>query len=259
MHAVQSLYLQRKSISTKPFNARGKKVIRCDNCRVSVKNCICHLTPKVQGSHAGFLLLMYDTEVLKPSNTGRLIADIIPDTYAFLWSRTEPNEALSELLSDTQWQPVVVFPHEYADETRKAFINEIPALSEYRNTVSSVKTKETSIKPLFILLDGSWREAKKMFRKSPYLDEFPVVSFTPPVQEETEIGQYIRASAKGNQLATAEVASAMLSIYGEEENATLLKTWFDVFNYQYQKSVCQLNKGDKSAIERLERLKDKKS
>lgn len=27
--------------------------------------------------------MMYDTEVMKPSNTGKLIADVLPDTLAF--------------------------------------------------------------------------------------------------------------------------------------------------------------------------------
>jgi hypothetical protein len=34
---------------------------------------------------------------------------------------------------------------------------------------------------------------------------------------------------------------------GEEDNAALLDLWFDVFSYQYQKSVCQSNKGNPDA------------
>ncbi|STS92578.1 DTW domain protein [Klebsiella variicola] len=30
--------------------------------------------------------------------------------------------------------------------------------------------------PLFIMLDGTWTEARKMFRKSPYLDALPIIS-----------------------------------------------------------------------------------
>jgi DTW domain-containing protein YfiP len=43
---------------------------------------------------------MFDTEPMKPSNTGRLIADILPDTEAFQWSRTEPPQALLDLVAD---------------------------------------------------------------------------------------------------------------------------------------------------------------
>ncbi len=35
------------------------------------------------------------------------------------------------------------------------------------------------MRPLFILLDGTWSEARKMFRKSPYLEHLPVLSLAP--------------------------------------------------------------------------------
>ena len=49
---------------------------------------------------------MADIEPLKPSNTGWLIADVVPDTFAFGWARTEVDPALLELLADPQWQPL---------------------------------------------------------------------------------------------------------------------------------------------------------
>jgi len=240
MNAVQRLYQHRKSISTKPFKARGYRVERCEQCRVSSKHCICDLKPSTT-SNVGFVLLMYDTEVLKPSNTGRLIADIIPDTYAFLWSRTKVDCELIALLSDPQWQPFVVFPCQYATQNQQVFQDVLPSFNDK--------------KPLFVMLDGSWREAKKMFRKSVYLSEFPIFSFTPDDvveindNDENIVSRYqIRKAAINNQLATAEVAARVLSIAGEGKNARLLDLWFDVFNYQYQKSVCQNNKANTHAI-----------
>lgn len=53
-------------------------------------------------------------EPLKPSNTGWLIADVVADTFAFGWARTETDPALLTLLSDPRWQPCLVFPGEYA-------------------------------------------------------------------------------------------------------------------------------------------------
>ena len=177
---------------------------------------------------------MYDTEVLKPSNTGRLIADVIPDTFAYLWSRTEENKALLALLADEKWQPYVVFPAQYAQEDRIVHQENIPVAEGKR--------------PLFIMLDGSWREAKKIFRKSPYLANLPMVSFT--LDEAQQESRYQLRSAGGeNQLATAEVAARVLAMWGEADNAKLLDLWFDVFSYQYQKSVCQTNRGNENALE----------
>lgn len=236
MNAVHQLYLHRKSISTTVYNSRGWKVKRCEKCRIGVSHCICDLTPKVT-SNAGFLLLMYDTEILKPSNTGKLIADVVPDTFAFLWSRTEENKALLAIINDEKWQPFVVFPEQYAEPGREIFNQKIETVDGKR--------------PLFIMLDGSWREAKKMFRKSPYLNRFPVVSFSPELTDNNElVSRYqIRQALVSNQFATAEVAARVLDMAGEAVNANVLDLWFDVFNFQYRQSVCQSNTGNPHAVE----------
>lgn len=251
MHAVHQLHQFRKSLSTTTYKARGQRVKRCDLCRLAKQYCICTIAPNknIIDTKAGFLLLMYDTEVLKPSNTGKLIADLIPDTFAFLWSRTTKNDELLALLNDQKWQPFVVFPQEYAEAERSVFTKKI--------------TCETGKRPLFVMLDGSWREAKKMFRKSPYLDKYPLVSFDPkelinsntPMAEDKvspvgENSRYtVRKTSLEHQFSTAEVAARVLEMSGEQSNGHLLDLWFDVFNYQYQKSVCQRNKGNVDAIE----------
>ena len=260
MHAVHQLHKFRKSLSTTTYKARGQRVIRCPLCQLAKQFCICTIAPKKGDitSNAAFLLLMYDTEVLKPSNTGKLIADLIPDTFAFLWSRTTKNDELQAILDDEQWQPYVVFPQEYVQENRPV----------ETHSISCSKGK----RPLFIMLDGSWREAKKMFRKSPYLDKFPVVSFDPKIfvedkqndslvndsVEQTPVGENsrytVRKTELEHQFSTAEVAARVLAMSGENDNAHLLDLWFDVFNFQYQKSVCQRTKGNPEAIENYQQF-----
>jgi DTW domain-containing protein YfiP len=188
--------------------------------------CICSLKKTVE-TQSAFLLLMYDDEILKPSNTGRLIADLIPDTFAYIWSRTDPNEDMLNLVTDPQWFPIVVFPAEYAESKR--VIKHYQAQQQQNNSVK---------RPLYILLDGTWAQAKKMFRKSPYLDNLPVLSFAPET-----LSQYlVRKATKANQLATAEVASLVLESMGEQNNADLLALFFTTFkeNYLLGKSRQQL-------------------
>lgn len=82
-NAVLRLRQQRLARSTRPFRARGCRVVRCDNCLLPQAHCLCPtITPRTAISR--FCLVMFDTEPLKPSNTGRLIADILPDTAAYL-------------------------------------------------------------------------------------------------------------------------------------------------------------------------------
>ncbi|MCW8995226.1 MAG: DTW domain-containing protein, partial [Psychromonas sp.] len=185
----------------------------CTHCMLLPYLCICGLKKTVSTASA-FLLLMYDDEILKPSNTGRLIADLIPDTHAFIWSRTQIAPQLLQLLKDPKWQPIVIFPAEYTTSDR---------------VIQQYQKPENNKRPLFILLDGSWAQAKKMFRKSPYLNDFPVLSFSPE-----SISRYlVRKAVKENQLATAEVAGRVLEFIGESENAAVMDLLFETFKENY--------------------------
>ncbi|UXI02636.1 tRNA-uridine aminocarboxypropyltransferase [Photobacterium sp. TY1-4] len=231
IHAVHHLYQERLARSTRPYRARGCNVERCSYCMLRPHLCICGDKPHID-SQAAFLLLMYDDEILKPSNTGRLIADLFTDTFAYIWSRTEPDPAMLALLDDPQWQPFVVFPAEYAAPERVA------------ETVTIAPGK----RPLFILLDGSWAEAKKMFRKSPYLNAFPVLS----IQADEPSRYRVREAAKVGQLGTAEVAARIIDLYGESQNAEMLDLWFDVFREHYLTGKLNRQLPEASAMKQLQ-------
>jgi DTW domain-containing protein YfiP len=161
---------------------------------------------------------MGDIEAIKPSNTGWLIADVVRDTFAFGWARTAVDPGLLAVLADPQWQPVLVFPGEYAAPERVLIAPPPPAMGP-------AGTK----RPLLVLLDGTWSEARKMFRKSPYLDALPVLSLRPEV-----VSRYrLRRSHTGLHLCTAEVAALCLELAGHPQTATQLNDWLDVFSAHY--------------------------
>lgn len=211
-HAVSRLREERLARSLKPFLARGSRMPRCPSCRVPFGHCLCAWRPRVQ-SESGICLLMHDIEPLKPSNTGWLVADVVADTAAFGWSRTAVDERLLALLDDPQWLPCVVFPGEYAEPER--VVSEVPRLEGRR--------------PLFILLDATWTEARKMFRKSPYLDALPVLSLKPE-----QLSRYrLRRSRRGDHLCTAEVAALCLELAGDQRAGEALDAYLDVFTEHY--------------------------
>ena len=108
-NAVLRLRAERLARATRPFLARGNRIRRCQRCLLPLKQCLCATLTSAQAA-SRFCLVMFDTEPMKPSNTGRLIADILPDTEAFQWSRTEPPQALLDLVAHPDYQPMVVFP-----------------------------------------------------------------------------------------------------------------------------------------------------
>ena len=219
-HAVARLRAARLARSAKPFRARGgPHGERCAGCRLVLSHCLCALRPIVT-THAGVCLLMADIEPLKPSNTGWLIADVVPDTYAFGWARTVTDPALLALLADPQWQPYVVFPGEFVAPER--------VLSD----VHPVPGK----RPLFVLLDATWPEARKMFRKSPYLNHLPVLSL-----HSEQISRYqLRRSRRDDHFCTSEVAALCMDMAGEPLAAQTLEAYLDVFTHHYLQAKNQL-------------------
>jgi DTW domain-containing protein YfiP len=168
---------------------------------------------------------MADIEPLKPSNTGWLIADVVTDTFAFGWARTEVAPGLLALLADPQWQPYVVFPGEFADAGR--VLTELPL-----EPAGALAAK----RPLFVLLDATWPEARKMFRKSPYLDGLPVLSLAPE-----QVSRYVlRRSKRGDHFCTAEVAALCLDLAGEAHASLTLDAYLDVFTHHYLQAKHQL-------------------
>lgn len=211
-NAVLMLRKRRLTQSTRPYRARGCRVIRCERCLLPKIHCLCS-SISTMTSHCCFCLLMYDTEPLKPSNTGRLIADILPETKAFIWSRTDVDPQLLALLSNPLYQPYLIFPASYALPTR----------------VTKQVQKQSDKRPLFIMLDGTWAEARKMFRKSSYLDNFPVLS----IETDNNLGYLLRESSSKEQLCTVEVAIKLLAQVNEIEAEERLNNHFINFRQRY--------------------------
>ena len=243
-HAVSRLRAARLARSAKPFLARGgPRGERCPGCRLMPSHCLCAVHPRV-ATHAAVCLLMADIEPLKPSNTGWLIADVVPDTFAFGWARTEVDPALLALLADPQWQPYVVFPGEVVAPERVEHALPQPQ-PRGGDAVESAPQR-----PLFILLDATWPEARKMFRKSPYLERFPVLSLQPE-----QISRYrLRRSRRGDHFCTAEVAALCLELAGEAHAAQVLDAYLDVFSHCYLQAKHQLAVDSDDALHR--RLRD---
>ncbi|WP_227367555.1 tRNA-uridine aminocarboxypropyltransferase [Halomonas sp. M20] len=204
----------------RPFKARGSFVTRCETCRLPVLNCLCPYQVKGQ-SEARFWLLTHSLEHNKPTNTGRLIGDILDTTEVFTWYRTAPDTVLLERLADPSFAPFVIFPDDQPDYAERVVGIEV---------VSDVK-QEGRI-PVFIILDGTWRQARRIFRKSPYLARLPVL----PLRTDRHTRYHLRKAASAAHLCTAEVAAELLRQSGDVEAADLLDDYFEVFNDSYAES-----------------------
>lgn len=200
--------------STRPFLARGKSVQRCAACQLAQSACICPWKIELS-TNVDFVLLLHHDEIFKPTNTGRLIADILPNnTFVFEWSRTQPPSELLALLQEPSRYPVIVFPAE--DDGQRVCHTEMPQMPADKRLT-------------FIVLDGTWRQASRMFRSSPWLSQIPALSLPAP-----EVGAYaVRQAIRDGQLATAEAAALLLELAGETKASAVLSDYFLIFNTHY--------------------------
>jgi len=215
----------------KPYLARGAGVRRCAECQLPEVSCICAYRNRVQ-AEVEFVVLMHRNETYKPTNTGRLIAATIAGTRLIQWvSRNEPGDELKALLENPEYQPILVFP---------------PSDDYAERMISAPLTGSGAGKPLLILLDGTWRQAKRMFRLSSYLQHLPVISLN-----EMRTSTYaLRKAIHEGQLCTAEVAAALLEQLGDIQAGTALEAYYQRFNSHYIASRRRWAKRDSLTGER---------
>ncbi|WKE64550.1 DTW domain-containing protein [Gallaecimonas kandeliae] len=206
MNAVLELKKRLQGSSQRPYLARGARVVRCDSCALVPDYCLCPHRPQLE-SRLEFGLLMHHNEPFKPSNTGKLICDLLPGTQAFDWHRTEPGaELLDWLTPDTR----IVFPSHYVEAERLA---PLPASGPAK----------------LLILDATWQQARKMLRASRYLDALKVSS----IDEALLSGYQLRSQHRDGHLCTAEVAALLLEQAGEIRNGALLAAWLAAFSEHY--------------------------
>lgn len=225
----------------------------CDRCGLPIINCICSRIPEIK-TKAEIWILCSEREFYRPSNTARLLKLANPQgTEIILWERTKPSQELIEKINNENYKTYILFPDENDDNNEEKLIvsrdndsidkaletgmgnsEKFKSLAvdddgDDRNSKKTVASKECG-KGLektkaFILLDGTWKEAAKMYRKSDYLKKLPRITLKPEHKSEYTL----RKGAGEGELCTIEAAIEVLRLNGEEKEAAVIKDVFDLF------------------------------
>jgi len=180
----------------------------CTKCGLPLINCICALCERTQTT-TQFWILSSKREFHRPSNTARLMKLINPSsTEVFLWERTCEPEDLLQRISSGAFNVFLLFPAESDNLASRQ--------TEYTQTDKI---------PAFILLDGTWKEARRILRKSSFLENLPIVS----LDCNTPSKFNLRKGADSGQLCTIETAIEVLLQTGESEKAQVFERSFDLF------------------------------
>jgi DTW domain-containing protein YfiP len=148
-----------------------------------------------------FTLLTHFKEFEKRSNTGRLVLDVLGDAAEQIrWDRMEPPASLLEEIE--AGGVALVYPG---------------AAAEGDVDLSGITR--------FILIDGTWHEARKIHQRSPYLQKVRRVNLAP-----TGKSRYtLRKNQKEACLCTAECVVEILRSTGDYATADRLEERFLAF------------------------------
>jgi len=152
---------------------------------------------------------MHPDEYRKPTNTARLIGASIPHTRFFPWYRTAPPAELIPLLGERRFMPYLLVPQ--GDARLFEGLRARPWLPDRV--------------PAFVLLDGTWSQARKMLHRSPYLQGIPRMA----IQPKTPSTYRLRSQRCAQHLSTVEVAIALLEQLDELTASRVLHAYFRVF------------------------------
>lgn len=185
----------------------------CSKCGLPTINCLCDKAPKIK-TDAKIWILSTEKEFYRPSNTARLLELVNPNsTEIFLWERTKTPEKLISNLNNEIYEPFLLFPIENSEtENRKAI---------YKNTGKT---------PAFIIIDGTWKEARKIFRRSSYLEKLPIISLEPDFKSKYDLRRGVH---EGN-LCTIEAAIEVIKMNGEIKASTIINEFYTLFLKSYK-------------------------
>lgn len=183
----------------------------CSTCGFT-HNCTCPHQPMIH-SQAEFVLLYHENERHKLTNTGRLLRNSLPSTTEYTWHRKEQPEALINQIKAHDTQAWLLFPSE----------NPIPS-SDFSTHAKPHK------KQLFILLDATWQEAKKMVNKSPWLQTLPCLM----LETNGSSRYHLRRNQNQGNLCTCEAGIEVFRMLKEPENAQALSDYYDHFLRVFQ-------------------------
>ena len=188
----------------------------CDNCNICglpVITCICNSIKKVK-TKSKFIILSSEREIYRNTNTASLLKLINSEsTEIIIWRRGEKSQEILNYMNNDIYKVYLIFP----------IVNE----EMEKRRIKYVKDGHI---PVFIIVDGTWKEAWKIIRKSDYLKEVPIL---PWEVKKTSKFTLRRGQEEGN-LCTIEAAIELLKINEENDIGEEINRGFESFLGSYK-------------------------
>lgn len=159
----------------------------CELCYQTPENCFCAFIAPVT-SRVPFVMIQHWKEQYRSSNTGRLLTLAIPGTPCFTNFNWEQLDAMSRFLE--AYQPYLLYP-----SPRAVTVTQFQEI------------QKTSTKPLcVVLIDGTWRQAKRLRQRIATLRMLPCLRLDPEIPSSYQL----RRQSKTHHLSTIEAVIQLM-------------------------------------------------
>lgn len=179
---------------------RRHRLPRCRTCGLHLPLCVCPLMPRVE-LPVQFILVQHAVEIDRPTNTGRMVLGMLPNSRLITYAaRDVPLD--ESPLRDPDTRYLLMLPRTGARVLSPVVADPAP----YRRTA-------------LVLLDGSWPQASHMARRIASLRPMTCIRLPdgPP-------GSWaIRRPQKPEQLCTLEAAIRAVAILGRPGEAERMR------------------------------------
>ena len=202
------------SISRRPCRAHATP--RCRVCGLHLPLCVCAQLPRLQLPER-FLLVQHAVELDRPTNTGRMVEYMLPNSRLVLHGvRGQTTDETP--LCDPELRYFLLYPRPGA-----------PVLSP--EMLAGVPRERTAV----VLLDGSWRQAARMSHRLASLRGLPCVQLPPGAASAWDI----RRPLHPGQLCTLEAAIRIVGILGHAAAAERMMEAMALINARmlYMKAI----------------------
>ncbi|KXO09116.1 hypothetical protein AKG98_1325 [Moritella sp. JT01] len=203
---------------------------KCTVCDKALAACICqHIT--MIDSDIELIILQHPGEVKNAIGTARILNLSLPQCQIIIGENFTDNTQLNDILNDLTRQCYLLYPSEDSINVEGL------SLIENSNMDSNSAVIQNNMKRTFILLDGTWRKAFKMYQTSINLQGIPAVRLS----GEEESQYTIRQTSIEGGLSTVEAGYLLLSTL--EKDKVKYQPLLTAFEYMINFQIAQMPAG----------------
>ena len=174
---------------------------RCCACERPASHCLCSLIPDLDSS-THLLVIQHPSEQRHPLNTARMLVRGLKNAQLLIAEQLSEESVWHQHLQDPAWRTELLFPG-----------------AESALLAATADTRPRRL----VLLDGTWRKARKILHLNPLLQHLPRVALSAGLQSRYRV----RKAPMDGALSTVEAGVAALHIIEPDTDFSALLTPFE--------------------------------